>query len=58
MNYETLKELLNPATLRDILKDIRVAEECANEVVEKAMDDALKIIRDKENPKYGSSDIR
>ena len=60
MNKQAIKELLNPAILRDILREMREAEECANEVIEMAVDNAFEAMKEKNGPKfsYGSTDIR
>ena len=60
MNKQAIKELLNPAVLRDILREMREADECANEVIEMAIDNAFEVMKNKDGPKfsYGSTDIR
>ena len=60
MNKQAIKELLNPAVLRDILREMREADECANEVIEMVVDNAFESMKNKDGPKfsYGATDIR
>ena len=61
MNTQELKDMLSskPSILRDLLMEIRTAEECAKDIMEKIVDDAFEaIVKKEEKPKYGSTDIR
>ena len=60
MNNQAIKELLSPAVLRDILREMKEAEEAAKEVIEMAVDKAFEVMKEKDKPEYsfGSTDVR
>ena len=60
MNNQAIKELLSPAVLRDILREMKEAEEAAKEVIEMAVDKAFEMMKEKDEPEYsfGSTDVR